>query len=305
MPTVPLQRGLRRAASAATDQASTAGYLTGWRVVRWLPEPVARTAFDGIADQIHRRDPSSVQRLRANLGRCVPATEVDAVTRAGVRSYLRYWCESFRLPSWPVDDLVRRTRVVGEEHLRAPQEAGRGVVAALPHMGNWDWAGAWACATGMPLTTVAERLEPARLYDEFVAFRSGLGMEILPLTGGAPPMRRLIEAVGEGRLICLLADRDLSRTSVEVTLLGEGARMPRGPAVLARDTGVDLVPVTLAYRGRDLELTFHEPVPHAEGEAGLVTMMQGVADAFSAAIAADPQYWHMMQKVFSADLGAR
>ena len=81
--------------------------------------------------------------------------------------------------------------------------------------------------------------------------------------------------------------------------------MPRGPAVLARDTGVDLVPVTLAYRGRDLELTFHEPVPHAEGEAGLVTMMQGVADAFSAAIAADPQDWHMMQKVFSADLGAR
>lgn len=302
---MPLQRGLRRAASAATDQASTAGYLTGWRVVRWLPEPVARTAFDGIADQIHRRDPSSVQRLRSNLGRCVPEAEIDAVTRAGVRSYLRYWCESFRLPSWPADDLVRRTRVVGEEHLRAPQEAGRGVVAALPHMGNWDWAGAWACATGMPLTTVAERLEPARLYDEFVAFRSGLGMEILPLTGGAPPMRRLIEAVGEGRLICLLADRDLSRTSVEVTLLGEGARMPRGPAVLARDTGVDLVPVTLAYRGRDLELTFHEPVPHADGEAGLVAMMQGVADAFSAAIAADPQDWHMMQKVFSADLGAR
>ena len=302
---MPLQRGLRRAASAATDQASTAGYLTGWRVVRWLPEPVARTAFDGIADQIHRRDPSSVQRLRSNLGRCVPEAEIDAVTRAGVRSYLRYWCESFRLPSWPADDLVRRTRVIGEEHLRAPQEAGRGVVAALPHMGNWDWAGAWACATGMPLTTVAERLEPARLYDEFVAFRSGLGMEILPLTGGAPPMRRLIEAVGEGRLICLLADRDLSRTSVEVSLLGEGARMPRGPAVLARDTGVDLVPVTLAYRGRDLERTFHEPVPHADGEAGLVARMQGVADAFSAAIAADPQDWHMMQKVFSADLGAR
>ena len=36
----------------------------------------------------------------------------------------------------------------------------------------------------MPLLTVAERLEPARLYDEFVAYRRWLGMEILPLTGG-------------------------------------------------------------------------------------------------------------------------
>ena len=185
-----------------------------------------------------------------------------------------------------------------------PQEAGRGVVAALPHMGNWDWAGAWACATGMPLTTVAERLEPARLYDEFVAFRRGLGMEILPLTGGAPPMRRLVEAVGEGRLVCLLADRDLSRAGVEVTLLGEPARMPRGPAALARETGVDLVPVTLAYRDRHLELTFHEPVPHRPSDDGLVTMMQGVADAFSHGIEADPQDWHMMQKVFARDVGA-
>jgi KDO2-lipid IV(A) lauroyltransferase len=300
---IPVPSGLRRAAAAATDQASTASYLTGWRVVRWLPEPVARTAFDAIADQVHRRDGRSVRRLRENLRRCVPQEDLEATTQAGLRSYLRYWCESFRLPSWPTDDLVRRTRVIGEQHLRDPQEAGRGVVAALPHMGNWDWAGAWACATGMPLTTVAERLEPARLYDEFVAFRSGLGMEILPLTGGAPPMRRLVEAVGEGRLVCLLADRDLSRAGVEVSLLGEPARMPRGPAALARETGVDLVPVTLAYRGRDLELTFHEPVPPQPGDDGLVAMMQGVADAFSRGIEADPQDWHMMQKVFSRDVG--
>ena len=103
-------------------------------------------------------------------------------------------------------------------------------------------------------------------------------------------------------MVCLLADRDLSRTSVEVTLLGEPARMPRGPAALARDTGVDLVPVTMAYRGRDLELTFHEPVPHAPGDDGLVAMMQEVADAFSRGIAADPQDWHMMQRVFRSDL---
>ncbi|RYU10939.1 phosphatidylinositol mannoside acyltransferase [Nocardioides iriomotensis] len=300
-----VQGGLRRAVSAASGHGVTAAYLTGWRAVRLLPEPAARATFDRIADGIHARDGRSVQRLRANLARTVPADDLDATVRAGVRSYLRYWCESFRLPSWDIDDVVARTRVRGEERLRGPVSAGRGVVAALPHMGNWDWAGAWACATGMPVTTVAERLEPTRLYDEFVAFRAGLGMEILPLTGGPPPLRRLIDAVREGRLVCLLADRDLSRGGVDVDLLGEPARMPRGPAVLARATGVDLVPVTLAYRGRDLELTFHPPVPHAPGDDGIVAMMQGVADAFSAGIAADPVDWHMMQKVFVADLAPR
>ncbi len=303
-----LRSGLARAASAAADQASATGYTAGWRVVRWLPEGVARRGFDRVADQLHRRDPRSVQRLRSNLAHVRPdlaPAELDELTHAALRSYLRYWRESFRLPSWPTDDLVKRTRTVGEHHLRDAFDEGRGVVAALPHMANWDWAGAWACATGMPLTTVAERLRPERLYDEFVAYRRSLGMEILPLTGGDPALPQLEDHLARGRLVPLLSDRDLSRTSVEVTLCGHRARMPRGPALLARRAGVALVPVTRAYRGDDLEITFHEPVPHAEGDDGLVALMQHVADRFSDGITADPQDWHMMQRVFADDLDPR
>lgn len=228
-------------------------------------------------------------------------TELDAVTEAGVRSYLRYWCESFRLPSWDLADLLSRTRTVREEVLRDAYAAGDGVVIALPHMGNWDWAGAWACAEGMPLMTVAERLRPERLYDEFVAYRSGLGMHVLPL-GGDGVTRRLTDWVTDGGLVCLLADRDLSRAGVSVTLLDEPASMPRGPAQLALRTGAPLVPATLHYEGRDLVVTFHEPVSHDAGEGGDVRMMQGVADAFSAAFRRHPADWHMMQRVFLADL---
>jgi KDO2-lipid IV(A) lauroyltransferase len=297
--------GLRRAAAAAGDQAAATGYVAGWRLVRLLPERSARAGFDRIADRIHRRDGRSVQRLRANLARARPGespAELDALTHEAVRSYLRYWRESFRLPSWPKDDLVRRTRTVGEHHIRDAHAAGRGVVAALPHMANWDWAGAWACETGMPLMTVAERLRPERLYDEFVAYRASLGMQILPLTGGAPPVPALERYLREGGLVCLLADRDLSRAGLEVTLCGEPARMPRGPAVLARSTGAPLLPVTLAYRGEDMEITFHDPVPSQDGDDGLLAMMQAVADRFTDALRADPQDWHMMQKVFVADL---
>jgi lauroyl/myristoyl acyltransferase len=177
-------------------------------------------------------------------------------------------------------------------------------VVALPHMANWDWAGAWAGATGMPLVTVAERLEPQRLYDEFVAFRTTLGMEILPLTGGPPTMPRLEEWVSGGGLVCLLADRDLSRTGIEVQLCGQPARMPRGPALLARRTGAALVPATLHYAGPEMVITLHPPVEHREGDEGLAAMMQDVADSFTRELRAHPEDWHMMQRVFTADLGA-
>ncbi|MFL6135112.1 MAG: phosphatidylinositol mannoside acyltransferase, partial [Nocardioidaceae bacterium] len=162
--------GASRAAAAATDQATTFGYLSGWRLVRLLPEPQAQAVFRRIADETYRRHGASVNQLLENLRRVRPDLDEQALedlTREAVRSYLRYWCESFRLPAWPTAEVLRRTRTVGEHYIREAYGQGQGVVVPLPHMANWDWAGAWACATGMPLATVAERLKPERLYDEF------------------------------------------------------------------------------------------------------------------------------------------
>ena len=250
----------------------TTGFLSGWRLVRLLPEQQARALFDLLADQATRRDGSGVRQLRTTLAQVCPELDdaaLDELTRQGMRSYLRYWCEAFRLPSWPVEDLVARTRTVHEERLREPYAAGRGVLSALPHSGNWDWAGAWAGATGMPVTTVAERLRPERLYEEFVRYRASLGMRILPLTGGESLLPALEATLTAGGFVCLLADRDLSRSAIPVELCGRPARMPVGPALLARTTGAALVPTTCAYAGRDLEITFHEEVEVGEGIDGL------------------------------------
>lgn len=284
------------------------GYVGGWRVVRVLPEDRALRLFERVADRMTRRNGRGVQQLRANLLRVRPdldAAELEGLTHRAVRSYLRYWCESFRLPAWPIDDLVARTRTVHEERLRTPYGEGRGVVGALPHQGNWDWAGAWACGTGVPLMTVAERLRPERLYDQFVDFRSGLGMRILPLSGAGSPVPRLAEYLRQGGFAPLLADRDLSRTAVDVRLCGAPARMPAGPALLARQTGAALVPITLRYVGRDMEIWFHEEVPVGPGEEGIAAATQQVADAFTTALRRAPEDWHMMQRVFTDDLGAR
>lgn len=293
-------------------------YAAGWWLVRRLPEPVAYGLFRLVADVMARRGGRSVQRLRANLRRArpdVPAGELDALTREGLRSYLRYWCDAFRLPDWPADRVVSRVRVEGEHHLRSGTGEGHGgVVAALMHMGNWDHAGAWATLTGVPVVTVAERLRPERLYERFLAYREGLGMEILPLTGGESDLLDTLSArLRAGRLVPLLADRDLRASGIEVQLLGEPTRMPPGPALLALRTGAALHPVSIWHEPVPgavdrLVIRFHDQVaaPSAGTTREKVTAMtQEVADVFGAAIREHPEHWHMLQPLWLADLPPR
>jgi lauroyl/myristoyl acyltransferase len=291
------------------------GYTGGWSAVRHLPEGIAYATFRSFADLAWRRRGPSVRRLEANLARAIGSTDhaiVREASRHGMRSYLRYWCDAFRIPDWTKDRVVSRVQVVGEDNMRAPLAEGRGVVAALPHMANWDHGGAWACLTGAPVSTVAERLRPEQLFERFLAYREGLGMEILPLTGGtSDPFTTLAARLREPRLVPLLADRDLSRRGIDVRLFGETARMPAGPAALALRTGAALVPTSLWYEGTEpdhrIVIRFHDEVAlpdHLRGAARVAWMTQAVADEFGPAIASHPHDWHMLQHLFLGDLNS-
>jgi phosphatidylinositol dimannoside acyltransferase len=291
-------------------------YALGWAAVRRLPERVAYALFRRIADVVWRRRTASVVRLEANLRRARPESSYDelrALSHAGMRSYLRYWCDAFRLPDWSRDRVVNSVRVENEHYLRDTLSSGRGVVAALMHMGNWDHAGAWASLTGAPVVTVAERLRPERLYDRFLAYREGLGMEILPLTGGDGDLLDVLsQRLRAARLVPLLADRDLRASGIGVDLLGEPTRMPPGPAMLALRTGAALHPVSIWHDadadGGRLVIRWHDeilPPPTGRTRERVTDMTQRVADEFSDAIRAHPEHWHMLQPLWLADLAAR
>ncbi len=222
------------ALGTARDRAVDLGYAAGWRTVRALPESLAGAAFQRAADLAFRRNGKGTAQLRRNLRRVLgpAATEadLDEVVAAALRSYARYWLETFRLPSMDTPAVLERTITTGTEHLDAAHARGRGVILALPHSGNWDVAGLWLVDHGLSFTTVAERLKPESLFDRFVAYRESLGMEIVPLTGGdRPPLEILRERLAAGGCVCLVAERDLSERGIEVDFFGETARFPRAP----------------------------------------------------------------------------
>jgi len=296
------------------ERLAATAYLLGWRVVRLLPERVVRGLCAGAAELLWRHHGAGVRRLEANLrrvlGQSATSAELAATTRGSLRSYLRYWAEVFRLPTLARTTVVEQTVMDDGHVLRAAAAAGRGVVAALPHMGNWDCAGAWAVYTGMPFTTVVERLEPEALFDAFVDFRRSIGMDVVPLTGGpSNTFAELLRRLRAGAMLCLVADRDLTSSGVEVDFFGQPARFPAGPAALALSTGAPLLPVTLWYpgpgeppgwRGR-IHPAVRPPATGSRREK-VAAMTQAVADVFAEGIAAHPTDWHMLQPVWVADL---
>ncbi|GAA1384935.1 phosphatidylinositol mannoside acyltransferase [Kitasatospora putterlickiae] len=294
------------------DRLVYTAYAAGWGALKHLPEPAARALFDRLADSAWRRRGKRVLQLEANLLRVCPEADearLRELSRAGMRSYMRYWQESFRLPVWGRGRVLRDVRVDGFEHVREALESGRGVVAALPHMANWDLAGAWVATRGYPFTTVAERLKPERLFDRFVAFRESLGMEVLALTGGSVSVvGTLARRLRAGGLVCLVGDRDLSEAGIEVSFFGEATRMPAGPAALCQRTGAALLPVSLWYEGRTMRARVHPEVEvPAEGDRAEKTraMTQAMAGVWEAAIREHPEDWHMLQRFWLADLPAR
>ncbi|MER7062142.1 phosphatidylinositol mannoside acyltransferase [Streptomyces albidoflavus] len=294
------------------ERLSDALYGLGWSTVKKLPEPVAVRLGQTLADTVWKRRGKGVLRLEANLARVVPDAgpeRLAELSRAGMRSYLRYWMESFRLPAWSETRIKEGFEPEGLHHLTDGLATGKGVILALPHLGNWDLAGAWVTRNlGVPFTTVAERLKPETLYDRFVAYREGLGMEVLPHTGGSA-FGTLARRLRAGGLVCLVADRDLSASGVEVTFFGDTARMPAGPAILAQQTGALLLPVTLWFDATPvMKGRVHPPVevPETGTRAEKTSLMtQALADAFAEGIADHPEDWHMLQRLWLADLEPR
>ena len=284
------------------DNISAYVYFVGWRIVRWLPEKSAYKLFYKAADVLVKRNGKSVQRLRSNLSRTQPgmtSLDLDLLVIGAMRSYMRYWCDTFRFPDWSSQRVTETVSVTNEHLLMEAIAAKTGVIVALPHAGNWDHAGAYFCAKGVPLVTVAERLKPEKLFLKFLSYRESMGMEVLPLDGRV--LETLADRLRAGALVALVADRDLSRSGIEVEFFGAPARMPAGPALLAIRTQAPLITAFVSYTDGGVHIDFKSVMlPSSGSEREMVQeIVQMTAVHFEDGISQQPQDWHMLQRIWT------
>ena len=276
-------------------------YFAGWRLVRWLPENAAYKLAYRVADYLVKQNGKNVQRLRSNLERTQPSItklNLDLLVIEAMRSYMRYWIDTFRFPDWSSGRVSRTVSVTNEHLLLDAVAAKTGVIVALPHAGNWDHAGAYFCAKGIPLVTVAERLKPEKLFLKFLAYRQSMGMEVLPLDGRV--LGTLAQRLRQGALVALVADRDLSRSGIDVDFFNGTARMPAGPALLALKTQAPLITAFVSYTDIGIHIDFKNVVLPSAGEenARVREIVQMTAKHFEDGISQTPQDWHMLQRIW-------
>jgi KDO2-lipid IV(A) lauroyltransferase len=277
-------------------------YLFVWKLIAVLPEKLAYKFAYYVSDQIYKKNGKGIKRLRSNYGRVVPDYSVqrlEELTKSGMRSYLRYWFDTFRLSRWSKNRIISTTKVIRENLLRDPIQSKQGCIVALPHAGNWDHAAAYFCSTGITLTAVVEKLKPETIFKKFLAYRESIGIEAISHKEKTIPI--LTQRLQEGKLIALVADRDMSRNGIEVNFFGKTAKMPAGPAILAIKIGSPLITAYVRYTFDGIEIIFDEiakPTVSVSEEEQIKIITQSIADNFAKRIKEYPVDWHMLQRIW-------
>lgn len=282
------------------------------RAMAGAPEPVAEAVAAAVGTVMSRRPGPTREMAQRHLRRVIASMpphegpderQLRDLTARSFRAYARYWLEGARLPAVPPKVVLRRMSIqAGWEHLTAGMAAGRGVVMALPHIGSWEWGGAFLALEGYPMTSVAEELEPPELYQWFVEQREAIGLRILPLGGSST---EVLHTLRSGGLVGLLCDRDLVGNGVEVEFFGERTTLPPGPATLALRTGAVLITAAV-YSGPGRHHTAVMSAPLDTTRSGgfrtdVARLTQDIARHFEDYIRRAPEQWHVYQPNWPSD----
>jgi KDO2-lipid IV(A) lauroyltransferase len=292
------------------DAATVGTYRLGSLAARLMPGPVAAAAASSMGFGASFANASRREMFQRHLRRVNPAmgrTAMRLATQTAFDSYAKYYMESFRLPTLSKRTVDRGFSTEGFHHITTALQDGNGVILALPHLGGWEWAGRWMTDQGHKMTVVVEAIEPPELFEWFAALRKDLGMTVVPL--GPTVASTVLKALRANEVVCLLCDRDIDRTGVEVEFFGERTTLPAGPATLGLRTGAAILPTgvyfTERYNGH--HAVVRPPLPLQRLGGGLrddvARVTQLLAHELEFLIRRAPEQWHLFQPNWPSDPG--
>ncbi|MGH3649700.1 MAG: phosphatidylinositol mannoside acyltransferase [Acidimicrobiia bacterium] len=284
------------------------GLRAGVGLIGALPGPLIRSlgrVFGTVWGAVDRTRRSMARRhMKRVLG---DSADIDSASAEMMRAYGRYYAEALWARAKRVEGMLAETEVSGLERILEGRDAGKGMIFALPHMGNWEAAAPIAVNNGIQIVAVAEVLANRRITDWFTEMRAGFGIEIVLATGRIEVMRRLEQAIGNNKAVALLSDRDLKGKGVEVEFFGEKTTLPPGPATLALRTGAPLFPVGCYFKDGGYRVVIREalPIPEEGNRSEKVAAMtQALAKELEEIIGEAPQQWHLVVPNWPSDTGS-
>jgi KDO2-lipid IV(A) lauroyltransferase len=287
-------------------RAAYLAYRAGAELARAVPPAIGGVVADGLARAMRLAWPARRAQVARTLRRvtdgAMRGAELDRAVDEVFANYARYWHEFFRLPGMSRQWLLDTMDLSGFEYLEAARVAGKGAILALPHLGNWDLAGAHLAARGVDVVAVAEPIDPPELFAWFVEARRRIGIEVVALDrdAGAAVGR----ALADNRVVCLLSDRDIAGNGIEIEFFGERTTVPGGPAMLALRTGATLLPGSAYFTPHGHAAYIGTPIPAVRAgrlRADVERVTADVVRHMEEAIRIAPEQWLLMQPNWPSD----
>ncbi len=284
-----------------------AAYLAlraGAGLIGLLPKRLIRSLGESSGRIWHRFDGKRAAMARRHMVRVTKGHAVPHASELVMESYGRYFAEALWIRARRIPGMLDETVTEGLERIIDARDRGKGMIYALPHMGNWEVAAPVAGREGVPVVAVAEKLPNRRITEWFTAMRAECGIEIVLATGRVEVMRRLEQALAENKAVALPSDRDLKGRGVEVEFFGEKTTLPPGPATLAVRTHAPLFPVGTYFSDGGYRVVVREPIPVPEGlKRGeqVKLMTQALAHEFETIIREAPYQWHVVVPNWPSD----
>jgi lauroyl/myristoyl acyltransferase len=273
-----------------------------------LPESVVRRIgiWGGTlaSKRFDAKRPLLARHMKRVLGPGATDVEVQLAVDGMYRSYGRYWAETFWFRPRHRDAIIESVDRIHFEPVHEAKAAGRGIVFAVSHVGNWEIAGLIADDLGLNLMAVAEDLPNPLITDWFLDVRRQFGIDVV-LTSDPSRRSKMIRRLKEGGALALLADRDVTGNGVAVEFFGEVTTVPAGPVALAELTNSVVLPVVAFFKdGGGYRIEVGDPVEvSTDGTRSERVKLgsQRVANALEVQIGKQPSQWHLFQPNWPSD----
>lgn len=222
---------------------------------------------------------------------------IDRGALPGVTDAERVAKETFRnLGRWLVEinktlygfgrGLMKRIRVQGRENIRGPYDAGRGVIIATGHCGNWELLGTAISEMLVPTNPVARKLDNPFLNWMIVRSRSRYGTKVIYKDGA---IRKFLGILKEGGVVAVLMDQAVSPDQgVLVEFLGAPAWTTRMTSALAKRRTPAVVPVLMTMEKDGYVIDVRPEVPMS-GDDTVDT--QNIIRSIEDFVRAHPDQW--------------
>jgi phosphatidylinositol dimannoside acyltransferase len=240
------------------------------------------------------------ESMQTRQGRRRLRQTVRGVFQNSVRNYLQI----FRLPTTSTKTIVESMHIEGEEHIKAALARGKGVILVSAHFGPFDFLSQWIVIRGYDLIIPVEHLKDQRMLDLMLTLRRSHGVDFLPL-GGSAPLRAIIHALRNNKIILIAADRAVQGERVEMSFFGDMAELPSGPASLATRTGAAVVGAfgwrTYHARGKPPIEGILTPLSLAlpeEQRRDTSSVMRGIVARMEQHIGAHPEQWVVFSPIW-------